>query len=326
MIVTDRTTRYEGDGNVCLQDVNVQIKGVTHSRTAVRVGGQSFIRSGRFLVTAGLEPDGDAWQQDVNNPHAVVTALRNASVRIDLLKFWQRVPDSQPKYDYYHEWCDIAAIPITNFDHWWTKQVNDKTRNMVRKSKKLGVTIAERPLDDEMIRGIMEIFNESPIKRGKPFRHYNKSFETVKREMSNDFENSIFITAYYQQELIGFIKLLVTDRYAMITLILDKRAHRNKSPINGLVAKAVEICADRRIPYITYTVWRKGDHGRFQKHNGFTKIPIPEYYVPLTLKGRLALSLRLHRGITALLPEKTMQWLLALRAKWYLLKYPQASN
>ena len=122
--------------------------------------------------------------------------------------------------------------------------------------------------------------------------------------MSLDLKESIFITAYYEGELIGFIKLMLADKYAMITLILDKTAHRDKAPMNGMIAKAVEICAERNIPYITYTVWRRGEHGQFQESNGFERIPVPEYFIPLTRKGAIALRLGLHKGLRGRFPRK----------------------
>jgi hypothetical protein len=83
----------------------------------------------------------------------------------------------------------------------------------------------------------------------------------------------------------------------------------------------VEICAARKIPYITYTVWRRGDHGEFQKRNGFERFTVPGYCVPLTLRGVLALRLGLHNGIKGALPEPVMIWLLGLRTKWYTWKH-----
>ena len=243
-----------------------------------------------------------------------------------MLTFWQRIPETKAKFDYYKEWREIAAIPITNFDHWWNTQISAKTRNMVRKSAKLGVKIIEAEFSDELIRGIVEIFNDSPVRRGKPFWHFGKDFPTVKRDLSADLEQAIFVAAYYESELIGFIKLLLADEYAMITLILDKHVHRNKSPMNGMIAKAVEICAERKVAYLTYTVWRRGDHGDFQKRNGFEKVGVPQYYIPLTALGRCALYLGAHKGLKGLLPDKLIELFLDLRSKWYRFKFADSSG
>jgi hypothetical protein len=293
-------------------------RGVSKLIPAVEINGQAFLIVGNLIKTARLKKE---WEEDVECPEEVVRVLKSSSVRADILRFWQRIPDSSAKHQYYRERREIAAIPVTTFEHWWKKQISGKTRNMVRKTEKLRVDIGEAKCDDKLVRGIIGIFNESPIRRGKPFWHYGKDFTTVKREMSADLDRAIFIAAYYQGELIGFIKLLLMDRYATITLILDRGSHRDKSPTNGMIAKAVEICAERHIPFITYTVWRRGDHGEFQKRNGFERIPVPEYFVPLTFKGRVALRLGLHKGLDGALPERLMTRLLAVRATWYKTKY-----
>jgi hypothetical protein len=304
----------------------VRFRGRPRTCDAIRIEGQTFIISGKFLKTAGLRREKEEWLEDVNDPETLRAALKNASVKIDLLRFWQRIPDITPKFQYYKEWRQVAAIPVTDYKHWFEKQINPKARNKVRKTSKYGVVIAETELSDQLVRDIMGIFNQSPVRRGKRFWHYGKDFETVKREMSLDLDESIFVTAYYEKELIGFIKLLLSDRYALLTLILDKTNHRNKAPMNGLIAKAVEICAHRKIPYIIYMMWRRGEHGQFQESTGFERMEVPEYYVPLTLKGGIALRLGLHKGLRGAIPERVMVWLLALRAKWYAFRYPQAGE
>jgi hypothetical protein len=300
--------------------VEIMPKGVPILVDAVKLNGKTFIISGNLLKTASLERE---WQEDIDDPDDVIQALKQSGVRVDFLKFWQRIPETEPKYPYYKEWRQVAAIPITDFKHWWSKQVNCKTRNMVRKAQKMGVMIDRVELNDEFIRGVTGIYNDAPVRRGKPFRHYGKDFETVKQELSGAEGEVVYVAAHYNKELIGFIQFLVADRYAMVTMILDKTSHREKSPMNGMIAKVIEICAERNIPYLTYTLWRRGDHGRFQKHNGFIKIPVPEYYVPLTWRGRLALRLRLHEGVKGMLPEDVTVWLLGLRAKCYSLNLVQ---
>ena len=298
----------------------IRWKGAPILLDAVRVNHQTFLVYGNLIKTASLKKE---WQEDIDNPDDVLRALKNSPARIDLLKFWQRIPETAPKYPYYKEWRNVAVIPVSTFEQWWQKQISPKARNKVRKAQKMGVVVKQVSLDDELIHGIMGVFNDSPVRRGKPFWHYGKDFTTVKNELSADLKECVFIGAYYEKELIGFVKFIVTDRYAMTSLILDKQSHRNKAPMNGMIAKVVEICAENKIPYFTYTVWRRGDHGHFQESNGFIKIPVPEYFVPLTLRGELALRVGLHKGIKGALPEKVMVWLLAMRSKWYSLKYAQ---
>jgi hypothetical protein len=307
--------------NEAVYQETIRWKGAPIQLDAVRAEDKAFIISGRLIKTAALKNE---WQQNVGNPDRVIRELKASAAKIDLLRFWQRIPESEAKYSYYHEWRDVAAIAIKSFDHWWEKQISGKTRNMVRKSDKMGVKIEEVQLSDEFVHGIIAIFNQSPVRRGKRFWHYGRSFESVKEGLAADSSQAIFIGAYFEAELIGFAKLLLTDRYAMIVLILDKTIHRDKASMNGMIAKAVQICAERNLPFITYTVWRRGEHGDFQKRNGFEKIRVPEYFVPLTLKGAIALRLGLHKGVRGAIPKDMMVWLLALRSKWYAWRYPQS--
>jgi hypothetical protein len=301
----------------------IRWKGAPIMMDAIRAENKTFIISGHVIKTASLK---DEWRQDVENPHEVIRQLRASPARIDLLRFWQRIPETDPKYNYYHESRHVAAMPITDYRTWLERQVNSNTRRLIRKSEKQGVTAMEVELQDELVLGITEMFNECPVRRGKRFWHYGKDFEAVKRDMLLDLNEAIFIGAYYEKELIGFIKLIVADRYAMITLILDKMAHRDKAPMNAMIAKTVKICTERKIPFLTYTLWRRGGHAYFQERNGFQRISVPEYYVPLTLRGGLALRLGLHKGIKGLIPGKVKEWLLTLRAKWYALKYAEKAR
>lgn len=300
-------------------------KGLAGQDDSMMIEGQTFVVSGTVVKTAGLRRDKEEWLEDVHDPDAIIRGLKAAPVRVDMLRFWQRIPDTEVKHAYYHELRHVAAIAITDYKTWWENQVNANTRRLVRKCAKLGVKVGHAEFDDQLVLGIMEIFNESPIRRGKPFRHYQKSFEAVKKEMAADLDKSMFITAHYGDELIGFIKLLFTDKYAMLTMILDKKSHQDKSPVNGLVAETVKICAELKVPFLTYTLWRRGGHGYFQERNGFQPISVPEYYVPITLRGKIALRLGFHKGFRGMIPETLMSRLLAVRARLYALRQSKGS-
>jgi hypothetical protein len=296
------------------------VQPVPSDPNALCVDGQSFLVTGKLLKTAGLKND---WQEDLKDPEETARALKALPVKCDLLRFWQRVPDTEAKFNYYKEIKQVAAIPISTYEHWLEKQLTQRMRNKVRRALKTGVVFREVPFTDELVRGIMEIFNQSPLRRGKPMRHYGKSFETVKAEMGADLPQSIFVAAYCQDEFIGFSKFSLTDRYAMLTMILDKTAHRDKNTMNGLLSKSVEICVERKVPYLTYTLWRRDGLAQFQETSGFVKVPVPEYFVPLTLQGQIALRLRLHHGLNGWISDGLRAWLIGLRSKWFELRTRQ---
>src|SRR5438309_1368435 len=157
------------------------VNGERTSVQCVEINGQIYCSGRGFVSVASLE---DEWYEDVNDPESVIVALTDSEVRPDIFTFWQRVPETEPKYQYYAELESLAVLPIKTFDYWWNKQAKGTTRNMVRKSQKAGVEVREATFDDEFVRGMVDIFNEAPIRQGFRFWHYGKDFETVKREFS----------------------------------------------------------------------------------------------------------------------------------------------
>jgi hypothetical protein len=275
---------------------------------------------GRALRIASLEADRYEFLSD---PESAIDALRVSRDRIDIFTFMQGLPPAPPKFPYPMEQDNLAALPVSTFDHWWTKQIDGKTRNMVRRAEKKGVSVQEVPFDDSLVRGISEIYDESPMRQGKPFWHYRKGLDAVRRENATFLERSTFITASAGGSIIGFAKLVEDEdrQQAALMQILSMMSHRDKSPTNALMAQAVRSCAERGIPYLVYANFAYGNKHRdslsdFKQNNGFQKIDLPRYYVPLTLVGRLALRLGLHHPITERIPVPVLARLRTIRSSW----------
>jgi hypothetical protein len=267
--------------------------------------------------------DGEGYQF-LDDPQASLKTLQKSRSRIDIFTFIQRLSEAAPKYDYPMEWDNMAALPVTTFDEWMTKQIDFKVRNKVRKATKHGVIVQEAPYDEAYVRGIHSIYNESPIRQGKPFWHYGKDLETVRRMNATFMDRSIFIGAYFESNLIGFIKLVFNEdrTQAGLMQIVSMISHQEKAPTNALIAQAIKSCADRGIPYLWYanmTYGKKQSDGLadFKRHNGFQRIEIPRYFVPLTFVGRVALKLGLHHGMNNWIPEPIAGTYRKLRRQWY---------
>ena len=284
--------------------------------TIMTINGQRVMVEGKALRIASFEQE---WYEDVEDPQTLINELRKTEPRPDILTFWQRLPDTEPKYCYSMETEAIAALPIKSYSYWWDKQIDCKTRNMVRKSQKKGVTVRMVSFDDELIQGITSIFNETPIRQGRRFLHYGKDFETIKREFSRYLFREEIFGAYVDEELVGFIMLADAGRYAYLGQIISKIARRDLAPNNALLAKAVERCAEKGIPYLAYALWLEDGLGGFKRSNGFERFDLPRYFVPLTPKGKLALKLGFHRGWKGAVPKNLRQPLKNLRKRWYAL-------
>lgn len=257
------------------------------------------------------------WYDFVSDPELILREMREQKVRADLFTFLQRIPDRAPRYNYPCEFDKAAVLPIESYDVWWKSQINDKTRNMVRKASKKGVTLKIVALNDDLLRGIKAIYDESPLRQGRPFKHFAKDLGTLRRDHETYPERSEFIGAFHNDQLVGFVKLVFQDGWASMMQIISAIAHRDKAPTNALIAKAVERCEIKGVPLLQYGSWSRGGIGEFKMHHGFRCVEVPRYYVPLTARGRAFLRLGLHLDISERLPENLFLKLLRVRAKLY---------
>jgi len=280
----------------------------------VRINDHDISITGRLVREARLQEE---WFEELGDPEAMIAALKRTSPRADVFTFWQRLPDVEPRYSYHREPDDVAALRIQSYDDWWSRQLASRTRGLVRKSAKLGVVVTETEYTDDFVRGMTSIFNETPIRQGRRFWHYGKDFETLKRQFSRCLFREKIIGAYLNDELIGFMMIGFADRYVVVGQIISKIRHRDKATNNALMAKAVEICARDKMPYLVYLSWGSGSLAEFKRRNGFERMTLPRYYVPLTVRGELALKLGVHKGFRHLIPQSTQAQLKQLRTKWY---------
>ncbi len=283
----------------------------------MQINGKDIITEGALPRIARLDQE---WFEDVDDPEMLLESLQKEKPVPDILTFWQRLPDTKPKYSYRMEPDPIAALPITTYSNWWDKQLDRSARNKVRKAHKKGVIIRLTEFDDQLVQGITSIFNETPIRQGRHFLHYGKNFKTVKRQFSRFLFREEIFGAYLGEELVGFIMLANAGGYAVLGQIISKIGRRDLAPTNALLAKAVERCAEKGIPYLAYAFWLDNGLGDFKRSNGFQRFDLPRYFVPLTRKGKVALNVGLHRGWTAALPEGIKNPLRQLRKFWYELK------
>lgn len=283
----------------------IQIRGKRVMVDTFRAGDLEFIITGkRFRLVAAKEE----WDVDVDNPENVIGELSLQHLRADIFSFSQRLPHLKPLFNFRMEPDNIAAIPISTYEHWWTKQVTQEARNKVRKSQKKGVIVRLVDFDNDLVAKIMEVYREIPLRRGTRFTHYEKTFDEVRLINATFLERACFLGAFLGDELIAFLKLVETKGYTRVMGILGKQAHKDKAPMNALIARAVEICAEKNSPYLTYGKMTYGTKGmdslaKFKEENGFLMHTLPRYFVPLSMKGRIILALHLHKNLRDILPR-----------------------
>ncbi len=309
---------------MALKSVEIRMAGKNTLVPAADICGRTVIvRPGR-VKEASVQDDIVAPGELVADSAPFITELKKSGLQADVLTFFQRPPDVTPKFKHHFEWDNYAAVDCSNFDAWWEKLPQEARKN-TRRSAKRGVTVKLAAYDDELVRGIHKLCNESPMRQGKPFWHYGKDFETVKREHATFMERSDFVAAYFENELIGFIKMVRVDQIAFILHILAFNSHYDKRPLNALLTEAVKICSQKGVKYFVYDKYVYGNKTdstlvEFKRRNGFEQINFPRYYIPLTLKGKIYVGLRLYRGAVGLIPAPVLKVLLRIREKIYALK------
>lgn len=302
--------------------LDISVKGNATRVAALSIRGVSVVTTGRLLTIGRIFDEFWLERDALPPPIEVVSELRENPDRPDLFTFAQRVPDVETRYPYLFEHDNYAVLRISAFEHWFEKQIPSSTRRNIRAAEKRGISVHVASFDDDYVKGIMSIYDETPIRAGRKFWHFGKDFQTVKRENGTYADRSTFLAAYCKGEMVGYLKVVWDKDTAAIMQILSKLSFRDARPNNALLAETVRQCEARRIGHLLY---EKFDYGakkddsltKFKENNGFARMDVPRYFVPLTVKGELALRMGLHKKFSERLPE----WLIApvreLRTRWY---------
>ena len=306
---------------IAIDRTEIRVKGRSVYVPSMQVSGRTVIVRGKWLKTAVVHDEELVEAEAVADPTTFVARLKEAEMKADIFTFAQKVPEATPKYKYHFEWDNFAVIPITTYSAWWKNRIESSVQRAVRKAAKFGVEVKVVEFDDAFLSGIVNINNESPVRQGRAFWHFQKSVDAVKQEHLTYADRNVFLGAYYQEELIGYIRMVYVDRVATIIQLLSMTKHYDKRPANALIAKAVEICEQRGISYLVYCNYVYKDSNssltEFKRRSGFEQMLVPRYYIPLTFRGKMALDLGLHRGLATQIPKPLVRQLLKIRSFWY---------
>lgn len=296
----------------------------------MKVCGKDVKMNGSLIRIAHIDGDKYTFPDD---PEAMLDGLRKCGKRIDIFTFLQKLPETAPKYNYPVEMDNLAVLPVSTFDHWWNNQIRSYPRNRARQAEKKGVVLREVPYGDELVKGICGIYNETPMRQGKPFPHYGMTIERAREYAGTFLDRSIYIGAFVGDVMIGFIKLVMDEsrNQACLVHILSMVEHKDKAPTNALISQAVRSCADHKIPYLVYEHFnygkKEGDSlSHFKEVNGFQRVDLPRYYIPLTSIGHAALRLKLHHRLVDRLPASLVDKVRDLRKAWYGRKFQTVSE
>lgn len=304
-----------------VEQAEIRICGKTLYVPSTEISGRTVVVTGKWIRTAQIKDEEVVEGVPVEDPESFITKLKESELQADIFTFAQRPPEITLKYDYRFKWVNWAAVPTTCFKDWWENRLPQESRKNVRRAAKRGVVVRVVPFNDDLVKGIHRIYNETPIRQGKRFWHFGKDLDTLRGELATYLDRSEFIGAYWNEELIGFLKMVYVNRVATLFHIISMNEHYDKRPMNALIAKAVDFCEQKGISHFIYGQFVYGNKHQsslleFKRRNGFEQINFPRYYVPLTVKGRLFVRLKLYKGVGGLVPEPILQTALSCRA-WF---------
>lgn len=275
------------------------------------VGKTEISVSGRLPRIAKLRHE---WFEFLKDPEAFIAEMKRAG-GADVLNFLQEAHVERTKFPFLSEPAGASVLTFKSFDDWW-KTLNFKARNKARKAQKSGVELRPVNLTDDFVRGVEVIYNESPVRQGRKFVHYGKDFATIKEDLSSFPECTFFVGAYHENRLIGFMKLFEGDKILRTVHIIATFADRDKCVMDALIAKAVEVAAQKNIFHLHYGDWAENSLGAFREKFGFECQNCPRYFVPLNWRGELALKAGLHRPWRERIPPALRERLVAVRNRW----------
>src|SRR5205823_7883788 len=221
---------------------DIRVGGRSISVPSAQVGGTTVITTGRFVRIAAINDENFVEHDPIPDPASFVSRLKETGLKADIFTFAQRLPKTTPSHPYHLEWDNVAIIPITTFSDWWERRAEYSVRKAVKRAKNLGVVVKPTEFTDAFVEGVCRIYNDTPVRQGRAFWHYQKDFHAVKRDLSTHLERSVFLGAYYRDKLIGFMKIVSVGSVAAMLQIFSQSRHFDKKPTNALIAKAVEVC------------------------------------------------------------------------------------
>ena len=316
---------------ITTREARIRIKGRDLRVPSLEIDGRSLIAVGRWLKIAVVRDEGFVQGPVVPDPQRTIEALKRWEQCPDIFAFPQKIGEPEAKLGFDIEWNNFAVVRITTYEDWLKNRIKKDVKENIRRAKREGIVVRTSPYDDQFVRGIKELYDETPIRQGKPFWHHGKSFEVLKEVHGTYQERAEYLGAYLGDELIGFIKMVYVDDFAKTMHVISKEKYFRMRPTNALIAKAVEICAEKRLSYLIYGEYSFAGKGKnpltdFKRHHGFEEVRYPQHFVPLTTKGRIAIRLGLHRGLRRFVPAPATNVFLKLRGAYYRRKYAQSTG
>src|SRR5206468_12599736 len=146
------------------------------------VEGRAIVVDGRWLRVAHVRDEEVAENAAIDDPSSFLARLGEIKLHADIFAFRQKLVDDIQRLNFPVYWDNLAVIPITSYSDWWEKRLSQDGRRNVRRAEKRGVRIELVRFDDNVVRHIKSIYDETPVRQGRRFWHYGKTLEQARAE------------------------------------------------------------------------------------------------------------------------------------------------
>ena len=153
----------------------IRMKGRWVTVPSLDIHGKTFYTTGTWMRIARVRSE-EMMEDELSNPTSYIEELKGSGskmLKADIFTFPQKLPSTELKYPYPFERESVATIHLTSFNQWW-ESLPQETRKNVRRSAKRGVVVRIAKFDDDLIRGIREVNDDSPMRQGMRNAYYGK--------------------------------------------------------------------------------------------------------------------------------------------------------
>lgn len=95
----------------------ISVKGKMLEVPAFVLQDSLIVTKGRFVRIAEIFDEYWQMADSLPDPECVLEHLKGASHKPDLFTFAQRAPFTEPRFQFYKEWDNVAAMPILSLIH-----------------------------------------------------------------------------------------------------------------------------------------------------------------------------------------------------------------
>ena len=177
--------------------LEISVKGKSIQVPSAVVDCRDVVVVGRVLRMARIHDEEWVEAPPLDDVAAFLTALGRTALRADIFTFTQPLETANlGLLPFRAEPYDLAVVPLTTFAAWW-ENLPQESRKNTRKAEKKGVVARVASFDDEFVRGIKSLYDETPVRQGRRFWHFGKDLDSVRRENATYLDRCDFVAAYF---------------------------------------------------------------------------------------------------------------------------------